>query len=208
MEFSYFLAVGSEDIIIFSVLIALVLIAFFAMFFLAIRREWKGENLCPYTRKPLRYATDLSYANMEKILRFLYERDDPLNPFIDFTKAVYCRETGRIFSDGIDMFGRISVDWSFIKKRAYGNFVSWGSLTEVQRIAIKDCHNSIEQFEWLHSCSDPDPSKVTNEFVYRKPGPLYVDKDTKVLLGWQIVPDTELEVLVLQTPTKEGRFRI
>ena len=33
-----------------------------------------------------------------------------------------------------------------------------------------------------------------------RPGPLYVDIETKVLLGWKVVPGTDLEVLIVQKP--------
>jgi hypothetical protein len=46
----------------------------------------------------------------------------------------------------------------------------------------------------------PQPTLIEAKYAFTKPGPLYVDISTNVLVGWQIVPDTELEVLVVQKP--------
>lgn len=208
MDLFLFAAVQESELAAFLVIVLVTFVGIFAFFSYFLWRQMKGEDLCPYTGKPLRFATDLSYQSMERVLRMLFDLHDVDNPFIDFTKAVYCRETGRVFTHAIDFWGRISLDWSFIKKRAYGDFVSWGSLTEEQKQGVIDCHDSVEGFQTEFSCPIANPTQVTKEYVYHKPGPLYVDLKTKVLLGWQMVPDTELEILIVQKPTKSGRFRI
>jgi len=133
-------------------------------------------------------------------LRFLYNMNDYHNRMFDVTRAGFCRETGRLFPDALNWYGVIKVDWSFLNKRFPGRFVSWGSLTEDQKLKISDRHRSLEGFQTKYSSSTPSPRKLEPLYAYAKPGPLYVDVDTGVLLGWKCVPDTELEVLIVQKP--------
>lgn len=118
----------------------------------------------------------------------------------DFEKAALCRETGRIFPNAVSWLGIIKVDWTFLNKRYPGNYVSWGSLSDSQQEMIRSYHHSLEDFQTEISCKEPAPSKVDPESAASIPGPLYVDLDTKVLLGWKSVPLTDLEVLVVQKP--------
>lgn len=149
---------------------------------------------------PLRRATDLSYYSVEKVLRYLYELREFDNRIFDLRKASFCRETQRIFQDSITWFDTISVDWNFLQKRYRGKFVSWGSLTPDQQNDIRERHESLEGFQIEKSSTNPMPKAVEPEFAFLKPGPLYVDIENDVLLGWKVVPGTEIEVLIVQRP--------
>jgi hypothetical protein len=48
------------------------------------------------------------------------------------------------------------------------------------------------------------PQEIDSFHALLKPGPLYVDRETKNLLGWKEVPGTEFEVLIVQTPIYES----
>lgn len=123
------------------------------------------------------------------------------NRIFDVKKAAICRETGRIFPECITWYDTIKVDWTFIQKRYPGTYVSWGCLTEAQQEAIRDVHETLDGFQTRFSSQTPSPRLVEAKYAFEKPGPLYVDVTTGVLVGWQCVPDTELEVLIVQKPT-------
>jgi hypothetical protein len=92
------------------------------------------------------------------------------------------------------------VDWNFLQKRYPGKYVSWGSLTEDQKKEVREQHVSLEGFQTEFSCPEPMPRAIEPKYAFIKPGPLYVDIDHKVLLGWKEVPGTEMEVLIVQKP--------
>lgn len=156
----------------------------------------------PYTKKPLRYGEDVSMNSAEKIMRFLhYDVGGFDNRVFLMKKAMVCRETGRIFQDCMSIFGVPHVDWRFLEKRLPGTWISWGCLSDDQKnefFAIH--HQAIEGFQIEKSCPYPAPSRITDDYIYIKPGPLYVDLKTKNLLGWKEVPGTFFEVLVVQKP--------
>jgi len=166
---------------------------------------WKSlrpHSVSPYTGIPLRRAADISYYSTERIFRYLYYFKEYDNRIFNLNKAALCRETGRIFQDCVTWYNTISVDWSFLQKRHPGYYVSWGSLNDDQKEAIRNSHDSLEGFQTGFSSPTPAPRAVEPEYAFAKPGPLYVDIETKTLLGWKVVPDTELEVLIVQKPTK------
>lgn len=99
------------------------------------------------------------------------------------------------------------MDWRFIQKRFPGVFVSWGSLSDSQKDSIYSLHESLEGFQTLRSSANPSPKHVEKEFVLEKPGPLYVDLDAAVLVGWQQIPETELEVLIVQKPSTQSEVK-
>lgn len=159
---------------------------------------------CPYTGKPLRRAEDLGYFYRLQVLRFLSYHRSAFNPLMRFDKACFCRDTGRLFPDTIAWWGGAKLDWSFISKRFPGTYVSWGSLTNKQQEIVRQAHTSIEGFQTAFSSGKSAPSAVEEEYAYTKPGPLYVNIETYSLVGWKCVPETELEVLIVQQPA--GRF--
>lgn len=158
-------------------------------------------SLCPYTRTPLRHTIDLPTSSLIKIYRFLQSFPGYDNRVFKLKNSAFCRDTGRIFPNAINWLGKIKkVDWTFLNKRFPGYYVSWGSLSKEQKEEIYSLHHSLEGFQTEYSCPNPSPNKVEPSYVYTKPGPLYVDLNTKILLGWQCVPDSEFEVLIVQKP--------
>lgn len=164
-----------------------------------------GQGRSPYTGQKLRRATDLSYYAAEKTLRFLYEMKEYDNRIFKLKKAAFCRETGRIFQNCVTWYDVAIVDWRFLQNRFPGTYVSWGSLSWEQQREIKERHRSLEGFQTERSSSNPVPRLIEPEYVYEKPGPLYVDLETKILMGWKIVPGTDLEVLIVQKPEMRNR---
>lgn len=186
--------------------ILLALIAAFVSSILSYRLLNQPPSPSPYSKLPLRFASDLSYDSKERVLRFLFEMLQYDNPMFDFEKAALCRETGRIFPNVVTWYGTIKVDWTFLNKRYRGNYVSWGSLSDFQQEMIRSAHHTLEGFQTEFSSREAAPSRIEPFYAMTSPGPLYVDLDTKVLLGWKSVPLTDLEVLVVQKP--KGLFEI
>lgn len=160
----------------------------------------------PYTKFPLRMAMDLSHESKERVLRFLFEMHQYDNPMFDFEKAALCRETGRIFPNVVTWNGTIKIDWTFLNKRYPGNYVSWGSLSDYQQEMIRSTHHTLEGFQTEFSSRESAPSRIEPDYALTSPGPLYVDLDSRVLLGWKSVPLTDLEVLIVQKP--KGLFEL
>lgn len=155
----------------------------------------------PYTKKPLRYGEDIKLHSVEKIMRFLhYDVGGFENKVFAMKNSMVCRETGRIFQECMGFFGQPHIDWKFLQKRCPGTWISWGSLNDVQKEDFFAFHGNIEGFQIEKSCPHPAPRNITEEYIYCKPGPLYVDLKTKMLLGWKEVPGTIFEVLVVQRP--------
>lgn len=191
---------NQENIILFGV-------AVLGAFTLLVATAWAGHwirsqppSKSPYTGQPLRKCSDLSYFMQEQILRYLFFLRQYDNSIFNMEKAAFCRTTGRIFQNCITWYGVIKVDWNFLKKRHPGNWVSWGSLTDNQQRAIIEAHHKLEGYQMELSSPEPSPNKITPEYAFTIPGPLYVDLETKNLLGWKAVPGTEFEVLILTKP--------
>lgn len=159
----------------------------------------------PYSDAPLRPWTGLSYTSMGRIYKYLASYRQYDNRMFNIRKIAFCRETGRIFPDAVTWYGKIKVDWNFLQQRYPGNWVSWGSLNEEQKRVVKESHNVIQGFQTAYSSTKPSPRAIEQEFAYIKPGPLYVDLETYILLGWKEVPGTDLEVLIVQKPIKPYR---
>ena len=169
---------------------------------------WLRNDTCPspYTKTPLRRASTLSYNSMVKVLRYLYNFQQYDNRIFLFGKSAFCRETGRIFQDCVTWYDTIRVDWTFLEKRHPGNWVSWGSLQEDQKAEIYYLHDSLEGFQVEFSSPNPAPRQIEPQYANAKPGPLYVDIDTKILLGWKMIPDSDLEVLIVQKPRPQPTY--
>jgi hypothetical protein len=193
--------ISSTSVLLFSLAILGVFFSLFAAFWLAWRYSFRKTCLSPYSGMPLRRGSDLSYYNVERVLRYLYGLQDYSNRLIDTRYAAVCRETGRIFPNSITWFDTISVDWDFLQKRRPGNYVSWGSLSLDQQEYIKKLHGDLKGFQTEESSPTALPRAVEPQYAFTKPGPLYVDIDTYVLIGWKVVPDTELEVLIVKHPS-------
>lgn len=202
------MGVSTAALVLFCLAILGVFFLLVFAFWLTYRYNQRQSCLSPYSGMPLRRGADLSYFSVERVLRYLYELQDSSNLMFDLRYSAVCRETGRIFPDSITWMDTISVDWNFLQKRRPGQYVSWGSLTADQQAYIKQIHGSLEGFQTDFSSPDPLPRAIEPQYALAKPGPLYVDIDNYVLLGWKIVPDTDLEVLIIQWPAflKPTRF--
>lgn len=200
-DFSYFLAVvGQGEVIFFGVGILLFFILMVLAFFFVAWTKRHERGISPYSGMPLRKAEDLPYESKKKILKYLYDLSEYDNRLFELKKAVVCRETGRVFQDAVTWYGTVPLDWTFIQKRFPGNYVSWGSLNDTQQGIIRSAHYTLDRFQTEHSSTEPAPRSIEKEYIYVKPGPLYVDLQTKVLVGWQRVPGTEFELLIVQRP--------
>lgn len=193
-------ALNFSDIAFFSIFMLFVLLLLFGIFFFGLWLTRQKDSVSPYTGFPLRRGSDLSYFNIENVLRYLYNLHQYDNRIFDLKRAAFCRETGRIFPNAITWYDKIKVNWSFLQKRYPGKYVSWGSLTESQQEDIRHWHHSLEGYQTEFSSPTPSPRLIEQEYAYSVPGPLYVDLETKVLLGWKNVPRTDLEVLIVQKP--------
>lgn len=189
-----------SNVVLFALLILGAFLGLFVFFLIGWRLSHGKAALSPYTGQPLRRGEDLSYYSMERVLRYLYSLRDYHNQIFTFRRSAFCRETGRIFPNCINRFGFMRVDWSFLQQRYPGTFVSWGSLSSEQQAAIRDMHDSLEGFQTEHSSTQSQPKSVEPAYAFMKPGPLYVDINSFVLVGWKNVPDTNLEVLMVQRP--------
>lgn len=159
--------------------------------------------LCPYSQKPLRRGQDLAFSATTKVLEYINAFEAVENPVFDIRFAAVCPETGRIFPDCINIFGGIQVDWGFIRRRYPGEWVSWGSLSKSQQDYLQYRHEgNLLNFQTADSCPNPRPQDVDEYHALLKPGPLYVDVQEGIVMGWQMVPGTHLEVLVVQKPTR------
>lgn len=192
--------ISNQQVLFFSFSLLLTFVLLVALSFFGYWLTHQAPSLSPYTKYPLRMGSDLPYDSVERILRYLYSYHEYDNRMFDLRKAAYCRDTGRVFPDALTWYGVIKVDWNFLQKRYPGNYVSWGSLTDLQKEIVKESHHSLEGFEIDYSCPNPIPRMIEPEYALSKPGPLYVDIETKVLLGWKLVPDTDFEVLIVQKP--------
>lgn len=195
--------VTSTQVGLFGLLIIVIFLILFALFIFGMwltRRQNEG-SLSPYSKTPLRRGSDLSYQAKVEVLRFMFNMHEYDNRIFELRKSAVCRDTGRIFPNAFTWYGTIDVDWSFLNKRYPGKYVSWGSLSPEQQEIIRCAHdNFIHGFQTDFSSRIPQPNKVEAKYAFSKPGPLYVDLETKVLLGWKCVPNTDLEVLVVQKP--------
>ena len=163
----------------------------------------QGRSLCPYTKKPMWRGEDVPLSSVEKIMAFLYYKNHSYDNRVFLMKnAMICRDTGKIFQDVVSFWGFSKVDWTFIQKRHPGVYASWGSLSLQQQREIQEAHDSLEGFQLEQSSSQILPKDHEKIYAYLKPGPLYVDINTKILIGWKCVPDTIFEVLIVQHPKK------
>ena len=194
--------VSESWVVLLSLTILATLILLAAVFWYTWKTFRQTAGVSPYTGMPLRKATDLPYFSVERTFTYLNSYHQFDNRIFLLRRSTFCRETGRIFQNTISWLGIAQVDWSFLVKRYPGDYVSWGSLTPEQQRYIRQSHDSLEGYQTEISSPFPSPREITPEYIYTKPGPLYVDFNRKILLGWKIVPGTNLEVLIVQKPVK------
>ena len=164
----------------------------------------KRGSPCPYTKKPLVLGMDVAPSVVRFVEAFMLSHSQPENKPFDFVKAAICEQTGRIFPDAVKKGEIVKLDWSFLTKRYPGKYVSWGSLSEMEQAHIRMCHESMTGYQTEKSCPNAMADQIDSYHALLKPGPLYVDRQTRVLLGWKEVHGTEFEVLIVQKPIYES----
>lgn len=179
-----------------------IFIFLFFMMWLTAKNASKTKILSPYSGFPMRRAQDISNDTKALVYRYLESYHEFDNQPINYQNALFCRETGRIFPECRSWFGWDKVDWTFLQKRYPGNYLSWGSLPPDHQRELREAHGSISGYQTEKSSTQPSPRAVEPAYAFLKPGPLYVDVQTKILLGWKEVPGTDLEVLIVQKPIK------
>ncbi len=199
--------INSPDVALVGILILFLFLLVIAIFGYSIYLDRQPNSVSPYSGLPMRFGSEVSYGSTKKILSFLYNKFEYNNRIFPMKKAAVCRETGRIFPNAITWYGKIVVDWTFLQKRHPGHYVSWGSLSEEQQRLIRLDHESLEKFQTDYSSPTSNPSKIEPEYAFTTPGPLYVDINSNTLLGWQEVPETEFEVLIVQKPIQLHRSK-
>ena len=73
------------------------------------------DALSLYAKSPLRRKQDLSYSAIGKVYLYLTSYHQYDNRMFNIHRVTFCRETGRIFPDTVDLFGRIHLDWTFLQ---------------------------------------------------------------------------------------------
>ena len=194
--------VSELEVFLFSLLMLAVFFALLTYALLNHRRNKREMCVSPYTGKPMWEGAFVPLSTVEKVMHFLYYDNHSYdNRVFAMRRSVICRETGRIFQNAYNWWGRPVVDWSFLQKRCRGTWVSWGSLMPELQAEIEQAHGGkIKGFQTVRSSPTPSPRGIEEAYVHTKPGPLYVDLQTKVLMGWKCVPETNLEVLIIQRP--------
>jgi hypothetical protein len=165
---------------------------------------WKKEKVrgstCPYCKEPLCLGIDAARSMTAMADVFMEDQPQPENPKIDFTTAAYCPTSGRIFPNCVGANEQVVLSWDFLSKRYHGNYISWGSLSEEERGILLLLHGSLEGYQTEKSSKRVRPEDVEEELYSLSPGPLYVDRKERVVIGWKKVPGTHFEVLVVQRP--------
>jgi hypothetical protein len=192
--------VTDGDLALFVLVLVLVLAGLVVYFFMMYWRVKQRQDVSPYSGMPMRYATEIPYSARDKVENYLRGLQDYDNSPFDWEKAAFCRETGRIFPKAVSWTGDIKINWTFLAQRYRGNFVSWGSLSEELRKDIIKAHGRLIGFQTAHSSKNPAARMVEEEYALLKPGPLYVDPETKIVMGWKEVPDSIFEVLLVKKP--------
>lgn len=191
------------DVVLFGFGLLIALIGLVAVLAYSAWQGKHGVGMSPYTGLPLRRCEDLPYESKKRILQFLYDFHEYDNQIFELKKSALCRETARIFPSCVNWLGTIRVEWNFLNKRYPGHWISWGSLAPEEQMLIRDAHFSLEGFQTELSSPQPAPRDIEAEYAYAQPGPLYVDPQTRILLGWKQVPGTQFEVLIVQKPMQQ-----
>ena len=101
----------------------------------------RNNDSSPYARVSLLSSDSLSFFAVERVVDFLYSIRSVENPVFDISKVGVCKCTRRIFTDCVNVFGRISLNKNFLKKRYVGNWIDWNDLGLQDRRKIIDMHS-------------------------------------------------------------------
>ncbi len=152
------------------------------LYYLYWRTHLKGRK-SPFSGQNLARGKGILYPSAEKIHLFSSQLSVPENEEIDLSKAAFCRQTNRIFPNAITVFDEINVRRDYLSKYYSSKLTPWFLLSDAFRKEIENAHSSLDGFQIGKSL---------------KPGPLFVDKKNRTLVGWKQIPETEMEILVIQ----------
>ena len=172
----------------------------FAVIWIGWKKEGKRGSGCPYCGKSMRLGADVAFSIRGMVKAFMEEQQGSENETIDFAQAAYCPVTGMIFPNCLAPGEQVNLSWDFIKARCPGTYVSWGSLSAEEQGVLKLLHDPLEGFQMDKSSAHSRPEDVEEDLAMAAPGPLYVDRKEKVLVGWKNVPGTYFQILVVQRP--------
>ena len=192
--------VESQALYVLITVLGCLLFILFLFLFLGRRREVKRGSACPYCGSVMQFGADIATSIQVHVNGFLENFSSEDNPQIDFSKAAICPTTGRIFTDCVFDGKIVSLDWNFITKRSPGVYVSWGALPEDEKGIVRLVHATLDGYQTETSSMNIRPDRCEKDISTLSPGPLYVDRKTKVLIGWVKVPGTDFEVLILRHP--------
>lgn len=200
MDYTQVDKIGEAAALLFIIGMLLCALGVLALFYMGWWLTNRPGSSSPYTGAPMALGSNLSYEAVRKVHAYLESLPSNENQFFELNKAAVCRETGRVFPNSVNYMEIVSVNWGFLNKRYPGTYVSWGSLSNEEKETVLSSHSSLEGFQTEHSCPNSSPKEIDSVNVMSVPGPLYVDVEARVLLGWKRVPGTGLEVLVVQCP--------
>jgi hypothetical protein len=192
------LAASSTLYFIFGTLFSAAFVA--AFFYIGWHFFNRPGTKSPYADIFLNDAATLTYDAVRHVHAFMTMLPQPENAFFDITKAAVCKTTGRLFPDSIGKRGVVTLKKSLIQQRYPGRYMLWETLTEQQKSLVIAAHDTMEGFQLQGSATSSRPYEIRRCYRRLKPGPLYVDRKTNILVGWKNVPETDLEVLVVQKP--------
>jgi hypothetical protein len=200
--------IGEFAFLLFLVELLIALLLFAVVFGIGYWITQRPHTRSPFTDSPLLSASNLSFQAMQKVHSFVHAL--PLGSIckLDLNEAGVCRQTGRIFPNCTNRFGIVILPKNYLELYYPAKLIPWSALSSEQQTLIRQQHITLEKFQisWYNS-SQPS---VNSKFIYdssyllTKPGPLFVDLATATLVGWQCVPDTELELLIIQRPKEKA----
>jgi hypothetical protein len=148
----------------------------------------RSGSRSPYTGSVIGKGTDILFPAVRRIHDFLEKKNSVDNLPFSLEKAAVCRQTGRIFPDSINTFGVVRIGRKYVSGYRSGDYRRWADLTAGEREHFLRAHGQLEGYQTV--ADDP----------IARPGPLYIDIKCGTAVGWQCVPGTDLEVLIVQKP--------
>jgi hypothetical protein len=121
----------------------------------------------------------IAFHSVQRVHDFMLSKPQPENTPFKPKDAAVCRETGRVFPNARDGFGVIRVKSSYPNRRWKGSWVLWKELSRAERSRVEGKHGDLS--------------------AYESEG-LYADPFDALIMGWQKVPGTELQVLIVEKP--------
>ena len=159
-----------------------------ALFWFGWRMTQRSHSVSPYTGIPLRRTTEISYYSAERILKYLYDLHQYDNRIFKSNRLLFAGKRGGFFkiaSPGMMSSASIGISC----RNGIPATMSPGEAYQETQDAIREAHASI----WMDFRQrNPPPLLSAHDrtgICLYKTGPLYVDPETKVLLGWKKSPE-------------------